>query len=423
MEKRKIAVVGTGIAGLTAAHLLSRRNDVTVFEANDYIGGHTATKPIIVEGQNYNIDTGFIVYNDWTYPNFTQLLKQLHVRSQPTEMSFSVHCEASKLEYNGNNLNTLFAQRRNLVRPKFWNLVKDIVTFNKACKKLIAAEENVEGRTLASLIHELGLSPLFSTHYILPMCAAIWSSSLAQAENFPLQFFLQFFNNHGLLNVNHRPQWYTVEGGSCQYIAPLIEPFKNKIKLSTPVVQVKVNGTGVHLQDGAGKLYQFDDVVIACHSDQALSMTPNEEPAYQEILGKMRYAENEVILHTDTSLLPVRKLAWASWNYRLKNQRHPVDNAPASVTYNMNILQRINARKTFCVTLNDTHSIREEDILGSYRYSHPQFNHHMIQAQRRKEEICGKQNIYFCGAYWYNGFHEDGVRSALDVCKKFGESL
>ncbi|NMH58904.1 NAD(P)/FAD-dependent oxidoreductase [Alteromonas ponticola] len=423
MTKRRIAVVGTGIAGLTSAYLLSRRNDVTVFEANDYIGGHTATKTVSVDKQQYQIDTGFIVYNDWTYPNFIRLLERLDVRSQPTEMSFSVHCETSKLEYNGNNLNSLFAQRRNLFKPRFWRLVKDIVAFNKACKQLIANKEDVSGRTLSSLIEELKLSPLFSTHYILPMCAAIWSSSLAQAEKFPLQFFLQFFNNHGLLNINHRPQWRTIAGGSSQYIEPLIKPFADNIKLSTAIAQVETTNEGVILIDDARNQYQFDDVVLACHSDQALSMLKNNNAAYQDILGSMQYANNDVVLHTDTSLLPDRKLAWASWNYRLKQNENRVSSAPASVTYNMNILQRLDTSKTFCVTLNDSASIKPETILGSYCYSHPQFSQKMIQAQLRKEEICGKQNIYFCGAYWYNGFHEDGVRSALDVCKKFGEDM
>ncbi len=423
MTKRSIAVVGTGIAGLTCAHLLSRNHKITVFEANDYIGGHTATKKVSLHGQEFNIDTGFIVFNDWTYPNFIKLLEQLEVKSQPTEMSFSVHCETSKLEYNGNNVNSLFAQRRNLLRPSFWRLVNDIVRFNKACKTLLAENRNLTGQTLASFIRELGLSQQFSTHYILPMCAAIWSSSLAQAENFPLQFFLQFFNNHGLLNINHRPQWRTIAGGSSSYVEPLVKPFENDIKLSTPIVNVKRHEHSVVLIDSTGTHYQFDDVVLACHSEQALSLIENAESDYEEILGSMRYANNDVVLHTDTALLPDRKLAWASWNYRLKSNGNHVTDAPASVTYNMNILQRLNADETFCITLNDTSSIKPEKILGQYQYAHPQFTENMIQAQRRKEEICGKQNIYFCGAYWYNGFHEDGVRSALDVCKKFGETL
>lgn len=235
---KKIAIIGSGISGLTCAHLLNKQHDITVYEANDYIGGHTATKTITDNGETHNIDTGFIVFNNWTYPNFIKLINSLGVDYQETEMSFSVTAEKANLEYNGNNLNSLFAQRRNIFRPRFWRIVNDILKFNKACKAMVAEERDTASLSLQDIIDELKLSDDFANYYILPMCAAIWSSSLEQTRGFPLTFFLQFFNNHGLLNITDRPQWYTIKGGSSAYIPPLIAPFKSKIKLSTGVTLV-----------------------------------------------------------------------------------------------------------------------------------------------------------------------------------------
>ncbi|WP_394221061.1 NAD(P)/FAD-dependent oxidoreductase [Alteromonas gracilis] len=418
----KIAIIGTGISGLTCAHLLNKKNDITVYEANDYIGGHTATKEISDDGEVHNIDTGFIVFNDWTYPNFIKLITQLNVDYQPTEMSFSVTSKKANLEYNGNNLNSLFAQRRNILRPKFWRIVKDILTFNKACKTMVAEKRDTAALTLEDIIKELNLSDDFARYYILPMCAAIWSSSLEQTRKFPLTFFLQFFNNHGLLNITDRPQWYTIKGGSSQYIPPLIEPFKSKIKLSTPVTSVVKNETNWTVIDALGESAQYDHVVFACHSDQALKMLHSPTPLHKDILGNIPYAENDVVMHKDISQLPKRKLAWASWNYRLKEDASE-ESRPASVTYNMNILQRLDAKNTYSVTLNNTAEIDNDKVLRTYQYAHPQYSAEMVKAQSRRSEICGVDNLHFCGAYWYNGFHEDGVTSALDVCARFGESL
>ncbi|BFT29768.1 FAD-dependent oxidoreductase [Alteromonas sp. D210916BOD_24] len=418
----KIAIIGTGISGLTCAHLLHRNNDITVFEANDYIGGHTATKKIADGEQTQQIDTGFIVFNDWTYPNFITLLNALGVSYQPTEMSFSVVSDKANLEYNGNNLNSLFAQRRNLLRPRFWRIIKDILRFNKACKSMVAEGRDTHSLTLQDIIDELGLIEDFARYYILPMCAAIWSSTLEQTRRFPLTFFLQFFNNHGLLNISHRPQWFTIKGGSSEYIPPLIAPFKDKIKLSTPISSVeKVEGQW-HVTDKRGESTLFDHVIFACHSDQALTLLSQPTPAQQSVLGEIPYANNEVVMHKDTSVLPKRKLAWASWNYRLKDDNSE-EQRPASVTYNMNILQRLTASNTYCVTLNNSSDIDKTAVLGQYNYAHPQFSPEMVKAQGRRSEICGIDNLHFCGAYWYNGFHEDGVKSALDVCERFGERL
>lgn len=419
---KDIAIVGTGISGLTSAYLLNKKHNITVYEANDYIGGHTATKQIEDNGQTHNIDTGFIVFNDWTYPNFIKLMTTLGVDYQPTEMSFSVTSEKANLEYNGNNLNSLFAQRRNIFRPRFWRIVRDILKFNKACKKMVADKRDTSSLTLEDIIAELKLSDDFARYYILPMCAAIWSSSLEQTRRFPLTFFLQFFNNHGLLNITDRPQWYTIKGGSSQYIGPLVSEFESKIKLSTGVESVCRQGDKWKVIDSQNNSALYDDVVFACHSDQALKMIDAPSEAHTAVLGNIPYASNDVVMHKDIGQLPKRTLAWASWNYRLKEDESE-EMRPASVTYNMNILQRFNVQNTYCVTLNNTSAILPSSILGKYHYAHPQYSADMVKAQQQRSTICGVDNLHFCGAYWYNGFHEDGVRSALDVCERFGESL
>ncbi|RUP76766.1 FAD-dependent oxidoreductase [Alteromonas sp. KS69] len=419
---KNVAIIGTGISGLTCGYLLNKTADITVYEANDYIGGHTATKKIIDDGIERNIDTGFIVFNDWTYPRFIKLMKQLDVAYQPTEMSFSVTSKKANIEYNGNTINSLFAQRRNILRPRFWRIVRDILKFNKACKAFVAEKRDTSSMTLQDVINELKLSDDFARYYILPMCAAIWSASLAQTRQFPLTFFLQFFNNHGLLNISDRPQWYTIKGGSSTYIPPLIASFQDKVKLSCGVTNVKKVGDTWQVTDTSGAQAIFDHVIFACHSDQALAMLDTPTKAQQAVLGAIGFAENDVVMHKDTNQLPKRKLAWASWNYRLKDDAGE-EERPASVTYDMNILQRLDAPNTYCVTLNNTDEIDTSALLGSYQYAHPQFSEVMVNAQQRRSQICGVDNLHFCGAYWYNGFHEDGVHSALDVCERFGVNL
>ena len=422
--RKRIAIIGTGISGLTCGYLLHREHEITVFEANDYIGGHTATKDVDVEGKQYAIDTGFIVFNDWTYPHFIRLMDALGVERQPTEMSFSVKNPSENLEYNGNNLNTLFAQRRNLLRPKFYRIVRDILRFNRLCKQIHQSNDGgeINGQTLGAFLQTHNFCEDFSHNYILPMCAAIWSATLNDIKGFPLTFFLQFFNNHGLLNINDRPQWYTIVGGSKQYISPLTQGFSQHIRLSTPVVSVARVGQTIVVKTANGDKHLFDDVIFACHSDQALKMLSKPTTQQQDILSSIPYKDNEVVLHTDDAVLPQRKLAWASWNYHLNGAKDEYD-APTTLTYNMNILQRIQSDTTFCVTLNNSKDIDPDKILGQFHYAHPQFSTQTIHAQNRRDEICGVDGIHFCGAYWYNGFHEDGVRSALDVCHRFGQSL
>ncbi len=431
---KNIAIIGSGISGLTTAYLLAKKHKVTVFEKSAHIGGHTATVDVKVSGEYYAIDTGFIVFNNKTYPNFLALLDEIGVGKQEAEMSFSVHNTKTKLEYNGHNLNTLFAQRRNLFRPKFWGLVKEILRFNKLCKQAYESQKFNEADTLGDFLIEHDFSQFFAEHYILPMGAAIWSSSLTQMEGFQFQFFVKFFHNHGLLNIADRPQWYVIPEGSRSYLSPLCQSFSDSIRVNSPIkfitrnndkVQLhfsNINNKNDDLTNDTGDLHndvehveEFDEVVLACHSDQALALL--EDPSGEEstILSAMPYSENSVVLHTDISLLPKRKKAWASWNYQLSTDR----DKPASVTYNMNILQSLNSEHTFCVTLNQRESIAPDKILREFTYHHPIFSLESIGAQQQRKKICGQRHTHYAGAYWHSGFHEDGVRSGVEVAKRF----
>jgi predicted NAD/FAD-binding protein len=412
---KKIAIIGSGISGLTSAYLLSKKHQVTVFEKNDYIGGHTATVDIEKEGKPYSIDTGFIVFNDKTYPNYLALLDEIGIGKQATEMSFSVHNRQTGLEYNGHNLNTLFAQRRNLFRPKFWSLVTEILRFNKLCKSIYQEENYQSGMTLGEFLSNNHFNDFFAEHYILPMGAAIWSSSLEQMEDFEFRFFVQFFHNHGLLDIKDRPQWYVVPNCSRSYLKPLCAPFKDSIKLNANISSITRQDGKVQLHFTDAETEEFDEVVIACHSDQALALLADPSEKETTILSAMPYSENSVILHTDTRLLPDRTTAWASWNYQLSQDRSKA----ASVTYNMNILQGLKSKHTFCVTLNQKAVIDPKTILREFTYHHPIFSSESIQAQKSRSEICGHQHTHFAGAYWHNGFHEDGVRSGVEVAQRF----
>ena len=418
MEKQRIAIIGSGISGLTTAYLLHKSHEITLFEANDYIGGHTHTVKVAQGEQSYDIDTGFIVCNDRNYPNFLKLMDKLNIAMQPTEMSFSVRNDPLGLEYNGHNLNTLFSQRRNLLRPKFYRLIRDILYFNEAAKKAI--EEGVaENITLDTFVNQQSLSDIFKNNYLLPMAAAIWSCSMEQASEFPLQFFLKFFLNHGLLDIKNRPQWYAVKGGSKAYIDPMTSGFKDQIRLSTPVNSVVRDDSWIEVNHATGK-ETFDQLVFACHSDQALDLLKNASIEEKAILGELPYQQNDVILHSDASLMPKKSLSWASWNFLAGEQEH---NDPTLVTYCMNILQGIASDQPFLVSLNARHKIDPEKIIGEYDYTHPVYSVAGMKAQSRRNEISGVGRIHYCGAYWYNGFHEDGVRSALDIGEKFGVSL
>lgn len=403
-----IAIIGTGISGLTAAWQLHRKHRLTIFEANDYIGGHTNTVEAEFWGKTYAVDTGFIVYNDWTYPNFIQLLDQLGVASRPTLMSFSVRCERTGLEYNGQDLNTLFAQRFNLFRPSFHRMLRDILRFNREAPALLEGDCEV---SLNDYLRQQRYSREFIEQYIIPMAAAIWSAEPELMGEMPARFFVQFFKNHGLLSVNQRPQWRVIQGGSRNYVGPLTAPFRDRIRLNCPVEWIRRQPNHVQVKTRHGPVERFDEVVIATHSDQALRLLADPTPREREILSAIPYQENEAVLHTDTRLLPRRKLAWAAWNYHLAAQPQ----TRVAVTYNMNILQSLDAPVTFCVTLNPSEAIDPARILYRTTYHHPVFTDASVRAQARRAEISGVNRTWYCGAYWSYGFHEDGVNSGLAV--------
>lgn len=412
----KIAIIGSGIAGNTLAHHLYQQHDITVFEANEHIGGHTHTHDIALFGQHYQVDTGFIVFNDRTYPNFIQLLDELKVEWQPSDMSFSVRDEVTGLEYNGTTLNNLFAQRSNLLKPSFYRMIRDILRFNKTAPELLQDGSEI---TLGDYLAKGNYSPQFVHHYIVPMGSAIWSTDTAQMMQFPARFFVRFFHHHGMLSVNDRPQWRVVKGGSKAYVEKLTEPFKSSIKRNTPIESVRRLKSGVKVKPLNQVEQTFDYVFFACHSDQALAMLGKDATAAErEVLGAIPYQENTIYLHYDRSLLPKRKLAWAAWNYHITDK--PSDKV--LVTYNMNILQGLQSEQPILVTLNHTDFINPAKVIKRLSYMHPVYTVAGAAAQARHAEISGQYRTGYAGAYWRNGFHEDGVVSALAALSHFEQA-
>ncbi|MFC1556922.1 NAD(P)/FAD-dependent oxidoreductase [candidate division KSB1 bacterium] len=412
-----IAVIGTGISGMTAAYLLHQKHDITVFEANDYIGGHTNTIDLDTSRGTYAVDTGFIVFNDRTYPNFIMLLERLDVASQPSTMGFSVSIEKTGLEYSGNSISALFAQRRNLFRPSFYRMIRGILRFNREASAML--ERNDDTTSLGDYLVRNRYTHEFIEHFIIPMGSAIWSTVSERMMEFPALTFIRFFKNHGLLSLSDRPQWRVIKGGSKQYITKLVEGFRDRIRLNTPVNSLRRLDNGVEVMTRDGKIERFDKVVIAVHSDQALRMLADPSPDEKRLLGAIPYEENTAVLHTDSSVLPERKKAWSSWNYHIWNRAED----KVSLTYNMNILQNLQSDQVFCVTLNAPDKIDPDYVIKTISYHHPQFTPNSIKAQQEKHLISGVRDTYYSGAYWRYGFHEDGVMSALDVGKHFGVGL
>lgn len=407
----KLAVIGSGISGNVAAYHLNKTHDITVYEANDYIGGHTHTHDIRHKGKQYCVDTGFIVFNHKTYPNFIALLDELGVEEQLSTMSFGVKCDKTGLEYMGSTINSLFAQRRNIFRPSFWRMILDILRFNREATNLLQASS--DDISLGDYLEQHKYSAVFINHYLVPMAAAVWSADLKLMFDFPARYLIRFFHNHGLLSVNDRPDWYVIKGGSKTYARALTRAFKDKIKLSTPVTQVERIDGGVRVTSSEGE-ETFDAVFFACHSDQALRMIKSPTDTEKQTLGAIKYQDNEVVLHTDASVMPKRKIAWAAWNYHLLEG----DQSRVPVTYNMNILQSLDCEDQFCVTLNNTDAIDQSKVLKRLNYHHPIYTKESVAAQARHAEI-NTDRFYFCGAYWRYGFHEDGVVSALEAIKRF----
>jgi predicted NAD/FAD-binding protein len=410
----KIAIIGTGIAGNVVAYKLRQEHDITVFESGAYVGGHTNTVDVYENGRKLAVDTGFIVFNDRTYPNFIQLLDEIGQDSQPSEMSFSVQAEDGRLEYSGSSLNALFAQRRNIVRPPFYRMIRDILRFNQAALPETARLD--DSTTLGNYLAEHGYSHEFVDHYLVPMAAAIWSAEPVSVLDMPVKFLLQFFANHGLLQISDRPVWHVIKGGSRQYVNKLVAQHRDRIRLNSPVQTVRRVDDRVELRTAAGGREVFDSVFVACHGDQALSLLVDATPDEREVLGAIRYQQNEAILHVDDSLMPKRRRAWAAWNYHIPQDstRH------VAVTYNMNILQGLDAENQYLVTLNNDQYIDPGKIIRRVQYEHPVYSRESVEAQQQQAHI-NRDRTFFCGAYWRNGFHEDGVVSALSALGHFEE--
>ena len=410
----RIAIVGTGIAGNTAAYILREEHDITVYEASSYVGGHTNTIDVAEGDATIAVDTGFIVFNDRTYPNFVDLLDEIGQASQPSIMSFSVSSGDADLEYSGSGLNALFAQRRNILRPPFYRMVRDILRFNREALATLPFEE--EGQTVGEYLLKYGYSREFMRDYLVPMAAAIWSAEPLAIHDMPLRFLVRFFDNHGLLQLKDRPVWRVIEGGSREYVSKLVAGHRDRIRLETPVKSVIRHASGVEIVTERHDREWYDAVFLACHSDQALALLHNPTAVERDVLGAIPYQDNEAVLHTDARALPKRRRAWAAWNYHIPTdpERH------VAVTYNMNMLQNLDCREQYCVTLNNDRHIDPAKVIRRIRYQHPVFSREAVAAQQRQVDV-NTGRTYFCGAYWRNGFHEDGVVSALNAISHFEE--
>jgi len=413
----RIAVIGTGISGMLAARLLTEDNEVHVFEANDYVGGHTNTIEIEVFGRSHSLDTGFMVFNHRTYPNFVRMLRLLDIPEQDSDMSFSVRCLRTGLEYQGSSLGGLFAQRRNLVRPAFYRMLLDVLRFNRKAIELIDREEDTI--CLGDFLDRHRFGKQFTDYYLVPMGASIWSARPQDFREFPAGFIVRFFDNHGLLTVRRHPQWKTLPGGAVRYVRALMQPLADRILLGCPVTSVSRHEEKVLVTTATNPPEQFDAVVMAAHADQTLKILADATEAEREILSAFPYQANEAIVHTDGSLLPQRRRAWASWNCCIPRQA----DRPVVLTYNLNRLQRHQSPEPICLTLNHAEAIDPAKILRRITYHHPVYSAAALSAQKRYADINGKRRTYFCGAYWGYGFHEDGVKSALAVGECFGKNL
>lgn len=413
----RIAVAGSGISGMLAAYLLASEHEVTLFEREDRLGGHTNTLTVRHEGRELAVDTGFIVFNERNYPNFCRLLDHLRVESRPTTMSFSLRDPPRNFEYGGSSLPGLIGPASNLLRPRWWRVVVGVARLGGAGKRALA--DAAPGETIADLARSGRISRAVLDDYLIPMAAAIWSAPRDATLQFPARFLLRFFDNHGMLDLRERPQWRTVRAGSRAYVdamRPVLEPIT---RLSTPVLGVRRDARGVTVRTDAGD-DRFDHLVLAAHADQALALLDDPTPDEREILAALPFQTNDTVLHTDARLLPARRRCWAAWNYRLTGDAA----RPVAVTYNMSILQGLDTREPLCVTLNDTDSIDPRKVIAHFRYDHPLYTLDGDRARARWEQISGHHTrTHYCGAYWRNGFHEDGVVSALRVCEAFGVSL
>lgn len=408
MSKR-IAVIGSGISGLVSAYLLSEHHEVSLFEANDYLGGHTNTVSVDIDDEHYAIDTGFIVFNRKTYPNFCQLLEKLNIPIQLSEMSFSYRSMSSGFEYNGHSLNTLFSDRRNLFKPSFYRLIKEILLFHEDARKFLAQDQRHD-MSMKEFLDRNKYSSQLITCYIIPMMSAIWSKNKEDALHCSAHFIFKFYENHGLLTLNNRPPWYVVAQGSKSYIPALIKKLDDRVYLNTPIRTIHREANHVVLKSES-QAFTFDCVVIATHSDQALKLL--SQPTQEEInlLSAIHYTDNEVVLHTDEHIMPKRQRSWASWNYLDDGRGAP------TLTYYMNRLQSLQSRTQFFVSMNLTELIDRKKIIQRFKYAHPCLDLAALRAQQDMALINGLHHTYYVGSYWGYGFHEDGVNSAIKTCR------
>ncbi len=413
----RVAIVGSGVSGNVCAWLLHADHEVHLFESEEDPGGHTRTVDFEIDGRSYAADIGFMVCNDRTYPLFLQLLSQLQIPTQVSDMSFSVRCNRSGLEYQGSSLNGLFAQRRNLLRPRFLGMLREILRFNRECPRFL--DERDDRLTLAEYLHRERYGDEFVQHYLVPMTAAIWSARPGRVLEMPARFLIAFFQNHGLLQLRDRPQWRTIPGGARRYVKAITRKLGDRLHVRNPIQSVERQEDQVLVTPTHGSPTSFDCVILACHADQSLRLLADATEQERDLLARFPYQSNQAILHVDSSVLPRRRRAWASWNYHIPD----AEDQPVAVTYDLNRLQRLGAPHPICLTLNGGPSVDPDRILQVFEFEHPTFGPGTIQAQESYEQINGVRRTYFCGAYWGYGFHEDGVRSALAVCRHFGKTI
>ena len=416
---RKIAVIGSGISGLSAAWLLKSCADITLYESDSRFGGHTHTYEIHESGRTVPVDTGFMVYNDRNYPNLVQLFKHLGVKGYPTIMSFSVSLDGGNLEYAGTNLNTVFGQRSNILKPGHWKMLRDIVHFNKTAQNALPQLD--ESISLGVFLDTIGVGNAFRHYYLYPMAAAIWSCPREQMKDFPASRFIQFFANHGLLSISDQPQWHTVQDGSWSYLYRMLEDIGKSAICNNQVLAVDRDNEGaiVHSKQGSQR---YDDVIFACHSDQALALLSDPSPIEISALSTIPYQPNRVILHSDHRLMPKRERVWSSWNFTGDSDTDE-NKPPVSVTYWMNSLQRLDTNTNYFVSLNPTIEPDPGLVVDEFSYDHPVFGHNSVLAQNTIQRIQGSQNTWYCGAWLGYGFHEDGLKSAITVAKSLGAKV
>lgn len=411
----KIAIIGTGISGLGAAYLLHPHHDITIYEKNAYIGGHSRTITVDSAAPQTPVDTGFIVFNNWNYPNLMGLFQALDVPYQNSNMSFGVSIDDGWLEYGSGGM---FAQKRNWLRPQYYGMLRDILRFNKQAPAYIERDGDI---TLQDCLDQLKMGDWFRRYYLLAMGAAIWSCPLDTIMKFPARVFLQFFKNHGLLSITNRPQWYTVTGGSREYTRRLTAGFSDRVKLNCGVQSVARHGNGYAVTDDKGDVAQYDNVIFACHADEALAMLRDPLPSHTDILGAFDYQDNTIIVHSDARYMPKEKKCWASWVY-LSDTKEDT-NEHVALSYWMNNLQGLDPAQDVFVTLNPTRRPQEDLIMDEHVFSHPIFDLKAIKAQGQIADIQGRDGLWFCGAYQRYGFHEDGLLSAVNVAKAMGVDI